>query len=80
MDGYATAIAIIGSVGFISGGAASVIKTLYGKKVCDLHGALMSEIVSIKSATIKIAVYIADKSTEEGRNLNKEVMDSMMKR
>ena len=58
----------------------NTLKGIYGKKVCALHGALMSDIVSIKSAMIKVTIYVSDKATEEGRDLNKEIMDTMMKR
>ncbi|HAR40189.1 MAG TPA: hypothetical protein DCR68_02290 [Coprothermobacter sp.] len=75
---YPTTLAIIGSTAFIAGGGSSIFKTLYGKKVCDLHGALMSDIVTIKYAVARISAYVADKSTQEGRNLDEEIMKKMM--
>ena len=77
---YPMALAIIGSVAFVSGGGASIFKTLYGKPVCDLHGPLMSDVASIKNAVVNLAVYVIDKSTHEGRDLQKETIDAMMKK
>lgn len=53
------------------------------KPTCEFHTTMVtaftSDIASIKTGIMKVTAYVADKSTQEGRDLNKEIMDSMMK-
>ena len=77
---YPMALAVIGSVAFVAGGGASVIKTLNGKKVCNLHGLLMSDVASIKTGIMLLSSYVTRQADAEGINLNDVLIKSMMKK
>jgi hypothetical protein len=46
---------------------------------CSDHSIVASDLASIKGCMIKMAVYVSDKSTIEGRNLESETITAMMK-
>lgn len=74
------AVAWAGGVTGTAWAVAYVFIATKRRRVCEYHGAFMSDLASIKTGIMKITAYVADKSTQEGRDLNKEILNSMMKR
>jgi hypothetical protein len=60
--------------------ASRVVGSFNGKKVCGLHAPLMSDIVSIKNAMVQLTVYMMKEAEKEGRDLQQEIINAMMKK
>jgi hypothetical protein len=62
----------------------SAVKSLYGKRVCALHDRVIlvytSDIAMIKSNFMLLTAYIMRKADEEGIDLQKKIIESMMKK
>lgn len=77
MIGYPEAVAIVGCVFSIGW---TFKNSRNGQNVCGLHGALMSDLASIKNALVNLAVYATKEATKEGRDLQQEIINAMMKK
>ena len=76
MIGYPEAVTIVGCF-FATGW--TIVKLKPDKsEFCKSHGKLTSDIASIKSAIVDLAVYIMKEAEQEGRNLQQEIIDAMM--
>ena len=77
-----TAVAIVGSIGVITGGGVSILRTLYGKQdINELSKKIiivMSDIASIKQAFINLVVFITE-DTSEAKILRDKIIEAMMK-
>lgn len=79
-----TSVTIIGVSFGIFVSTASIIKTLYGKRFCEDHikvmGVFTSEVATLKNCMMKLVIYVTGKASDEGRDLNKELIDQLMKK
>jgi hypothetical protein len=77
-------VAWAGGITGVAFAVASTVKSLYSKKVCSLHDGtiltITSDLASIKSCLMKVTTYVADKATQEGRDLENEIIDLLMKK
>lgn len=77
MIGYPEAVAIVGCVFSVGW---TVVKSGNGNGPCKLHSALMSDLASIKNAVVNLAVYATKEAEKEGRDLQSEIINAMMKK
>jgi hypothetical protein len=77
MISYPEAVTIVGSL-FVIGW--TVVKSKNGNSPCKLHYPLMSDLASIKSAVVNLAVYVLKAAEKEGRDLQQEIINAMMKK
>ena len=81
MIGYPEAATIIGCF-FATGW--TIVKAKgnrnNGNEVCKYHGSLMSDLASIKSSMVNLAVYVLKEAEKEGRDLQQEIINAMMKK
>ena len=47
---------------------------------CRLHGPLMSDIASIKQSIVNLTVYVLKEAEKEGRDIQQEIINAMMKK
>lgn len=76
MIGYPEAAAIVG----VSFSIAFGLVKNKTNGICKLHAPLMSDIASIKSAMVSLSVYVLKESEQEGRDLQQEIINAMMKK